>query len=85
MKKLLLFTSLILSIYSCVTVRFPETINVDITVPEDFDIEKMQILIDTLKGVDSKGQNKINGTVEFLLHKAEPKKEKKSSIKRDDS
>ena len=36
----------------------------------------MQILIDTLKGLNKKDQNKINGTFEFLLHKAEVKKEK---------
>ena len=77
MKNLLSIAILSLIIfYSCVSVRFPETIKVDITIPSDFDIDKMQILIDTLKGLNNKDQNKINGTFEFLLHKAEVKKEK---------
>ncbi len=77
MKNFLSITILSLIIfYSCVSVRFPETIKVDITVPSDLDIDKMQILIDTLKGLNKKDQNKINGTFEFLLHKAEVKKEK---------
>ena len=77
MKNLLRVAILSLIIfYSCVSVRFPETIKVDITIPSDFDIDKMQILIDTLKGLNKKDQNKINGTFEFLLHKAEVKKEK---------
>ena len=47
MKNLLRVAILSLIIfYSCVSVRFPETIKVDITIPSDFDIDKMQILID---------------------------------------
>ena len=62
--------------YSCISVKFPETVKVEITVPSDFDIDKIQILVDTLKGLNKKDQNKINGTFEFLLHKSEIKKEK---------
>ena len=77
MKKEFLLSIIFLSIlYSCVSVKFPETIKVDITIPSDFDIDKMQILIDTLKGFNKKNQNKINGTFEFLLHKAAVEKEK---------
>ena len=55
MKNLLRIAILSLIIfYSCVSVRFPETIKVDITIPSDFDIDKMQILIDTLKGLNKK-------------------------------
>ena len=55
MKNLLRVAILSLIIfYSCVSVRFPETIKVDITIPSDFDIDKMQILIDTLKGLNKK-------------------------------
>ena len=55
MKNLLSIAILSLIIfYSCVSVRFPETIKVDITIPSDFDIDKMQILIDTLKGLNKK-------------------------------
>ena len=58
MKNLLSISILSLIIfYSCVSVRFPETIKVDISVPSDFDIDKIQILIDTLKGLNKK--NKI--------------------------
>ena len=63
MKKIFFVALASFSIYSCVSVRFPETIKVDITVPEDFDVEQMKILIDTLKG------NKVDGTIEVLLHK----------------
>jgi len=77
MKNLLSISILSLFIfYSCVSVRFPETIKVNISVPSDFDIDKIQILIDTLKGLNKKDQNKINGTFEFHLHKAEVREEK---------
>ena len=77
MKNYFIITIIFLSIlYSCVSVKFPETVKVDITVPPDFDTNKMQILIDTLRGLNKKNQNKINGTFEFLLHKTEVKNEK---------
>ena len=67
MKNLLSISILSLFIfYSCVSVRFPETIKVDISVPSDFDIDKIQILIDTLKGFNKKDH----------LHKAEVREEK---------
>ena len=65
MKKIILLTLVLIGFTSCVTVRFPQTIKVDITVPENFDVDKMQILIDTLRG------DNVDGTVEFLLHKKE--------------
>ena len=65
MKKIILLTLALIGFTSCVTVRFPQTIKVDITVPENFDVDKMQILIDTLRG------DNVDGTVEFLLHKKE--------------
>ena len=76
MKKLLLISIFILLIISCVSIRFPEIIRVDITVPEDFKIEKVQVKIDTLKGYNKNGKNKINGVFEFNLHKADLIKEK---------
>ena len=76
MKKLLLISVFSLSIISCVSIRFPETIKVDIAVPEDFNIEKVQVIIDTLKGYNKKGKNKINGVFEFYIHKADSIKEK---------
>ena len=56
---------------SCVTIKFPEYIKVDITTPENFDADKIQILVDTPWGLNKKSKNEINCTLEFLLHKAE--------------
>ncbi len=73
MKKSFILITLCMFGLSCVTIRFPENIKVDITVPENFDAENIKILVDTLRGINRKGENEINGTVEFLLHKAEKK------------
>ena len=70
-KNILLIFLFVTSIFSCVSIRFPETIKVDITVPENLDIEKVQVIIDTLRGVNLKGENKIDGVFEFNLKKAE--------------
>ena len=75
MKKIILLTLALIGFTSCVTVRFPQTIKVDITVPENFDVDKMQILIDTLRG------DNVDGTVEFLLHKKEKKVSDKTENK----
>ena len=56
MKKILLTALLSLSVLSCVSIRFPESIKVDITVPENLDLEKAQVIIDNLKGVSRKGK-----------------------------
>ena len=68
MKKILLTALLSLSILSCVSIRFPESIKVDITVPENLDLEKVQVIIDTLKGVSRKGKN-IDAVMEFNIVK----------------
>ncbi|MDA7797679.1 hypothetical protein N9H57_05365 [Flavobacteriaceae bacterium] len=68
MKKLLLISTFSISIISCVSIRFPESIKVDITVPENLDIEKVQVIIDTLKGVRMKGKN-IDAVMEFNIVK----------------
>jgi hypothetical protein len=73
MRKLFLLSILSLFIYSCVSIRFPENIKVDISVPADFDVEKMKILVDTLRGINANGKKNIDGTIEFNLHKAESK------------
>ena len=70
-KNILLIFLLVTSLFSFVSIRFPESIKVDITVPENLDIEKMRVIIDTLRGVNIKGENKINGVFEFNLKKAE--------------
>lgn len=66
MKKILLTALLSLSVLSCVSIRFPESIKVDITVPENLDLEKVQVIIDTLKGVSRKGKN-IDAVMEFNI------------------
>ena len=82
MKKILLIALLILSIYSCVSIRFPESIKVDITVPENLDIEKVQVLIDTLGGLNKQGENKIDGVLHFSLQKAETNNESKGKVQK---
>ena len=77
MKNILFIFLLSLSIYSCVSIRFPESIKVDITVPENLDIEKVQVIIDTLIGYNKNEKNKIDGVFEFNLQKAEINNEKK--------
>ena len=67
-EKILLTALLSLSILSCVSIRFPESIKVDITVPENLDLEKVQVIIDTLKGVSRKGEN-IDAVMEFNIVK----------------
>jgi hypothetical protein len=54
MKRILSIALLSLSVLSCVSIRFPESIKVDITVPENLNLEKVQVIIDTLKGVSRK-------------------------------
>ncbi len=73
MKKLFFLSNFSLLLLSCVTVKFPENIKVDTTTPENFDTDKIQILVDTSWGLNKKGENEINSTLEFLLHKAEKK------------
>ena len=68
MIKILLTALLSLSILSCVSIRFPESIKVDITDPENLDLEKVQVIIDTLKGVSRKGKN-IDAVMEVNIVK----------------
>jgi starvation-inducible outer membrane lipoprotein len=72
MKKTLLIVFFCLSLSSCVSIRFPESIKVDITVPENLDIEKVQVIIDTLKGINRKGKN-IDALMEFNIVKKDNK------------
>ena len=77
MKNLIIISLLSLSVFSCVSIRFPESIKVDITVPENLDIEKVQVIIDTLRGLNKQGKNKIDGVIEFNIQKAETNNEQK--------
>ena len=77
MKKIILIALLSLFIYSCVSIRFPESIKVDISIPENLDINKVQVLIDTLRGLNKQDKNKIDGVFHFNLQKAETNNESK--------
>jgi len=77
MKKIIPIIIALVSLNSCVTLHFPESVNVDITVPVDSDVEKIEIMIDTLKA-----QAKDYGlTLEALINKKniKDKKEKKKN------
>ena len=57
--------------YSCVALRFPDKMEININVPEDFDIEKLEIIVDTLR---SQAKNKFDmkvgiGTVKKTISK----------------
>ena len=65
---LLLVSSLF---YSCVALKFPDKMEININVPEDFDIEKLEIIVDTLR---SQAKNKFDmkvqiGTVKKTISK----------------
>ena len=58
--------------YSCVALRFPDKMEININVPEDFDIEKLEIIVDTLR---SQAKNKFDMQVEIgTVKKSKPKK-----------
>ncbi len=48
--------------FSCVALRFPDKMEININVPEDFDIEKLEIIVDTLR---SQAKNKFDMKVEI--------------------
>ena len=48
--------------YSCVALKFPDKMEITINVPEDFDIEKLEIIVDTLR---SQAKNKFDMKVEI--------------------
>jgi hypothetical protein len=75
MKKILPIVIALISLNSCVTLNFPDSVNVEITVPEDTDVEKIEVMIDTLKA-----QAKDYGlTLEALIHKKNVKENNKKN------
>ena len=68
MKNFIIISLLSFSLYSCVSIRFPESIKVDISIPENLDLEKVKVIIDTLKGVNLKGKN-LDAVMEFNIIK----------------
>ena len=63
MKKLLSLAALLITATSCVIIRFPDTMNVDVTVPENFQKEDIEVIIDTLKS------DKVEGIIQVNMRK----------------
>jgi hypothetical protein len=64
MKKILSLAALLITATSCVIIRFPDTMHVDVSVPEDFQKEDIEVIIDTLKS------NKVQGVIQMKLEKS---------------
>ena len=77
MKKLLLIIIALITLNSCISLKFPDSVNVEITLPEDIDIEKIEIMIDTLS-VQAKDYDL---TLEALIHKSKKKNKKNKKNK----
>ena len=75
MKKLLLIIIALITLNSCISLKFPDSVNVEITLPEDIDIEKIEVIIDTLKA-QAKNSNFI---LEASIQKSNKKKKKKKN------
>ena len=77
MKKLLPIIIALIALNSCISLQFPDSINVDITIPEDADIEKIEVMIDTLKAQ----AKDYDLTIEALIHKSKKKNKKNKKNK----
>ena len=62
MKKILSLAALLITATSCVIIRFPDTMNEDVTVQK----EDIEVIIDTLKS------NKVQGVIQMKLEKSAP-------------
>ena len=75
MRKILPIIIVLITLNSCISLQFPDSVNVEITLPEDIDIEKIEVIIDTLKA-QSKNSNFI---LEAKIQKSNKKKQKKKN------
>ena len=75
MKKIIVIFLISSLFYSCVALRFPDKMEININVPSDFDIEKLEIIVDTLR---SQAREKFDMQVEIGAVK---KSQKKKNIK----
>tara|TARA_B000000477_G_scaffold113711_1_gene109433 strand:+ start:88 stop:321 length:234 start_codon:yes stop_codon:yes gene_type:complete len=75
MKKIIVILLISSLFYSCVALRFPDKMEININVPSDFDIEKLEIIVDTLR---SQAREKFDMQVEIGAVK---KSQKKKNIK----
>ena len=48
MKNSILILFVVINLMSCVIIRFPQNVDIEISVPDDFDKRKIEILVDTL-------------------------------------
>jgi len=60
-------------VQSCISLKFPDKMEINISVPEDYNIEKLEILVDTLR---SQAKDKFDMQVEIGTVKKSKKKKK---------
>ena len=73
MKKLLILFIISFLVQSCISLKFPDKMEINISVPEDYNIEKLEILVDTLR---SQAKDKFDMQVEIGTVKKSKKKNK---------
>ena len=73
MKKLIVILLISSLFYSCVALKIPDKMEININVPEDFDIERLEIIVDTLR---SQAKEKFDMQVEIGTVKKSKKKKK---------
>jgi len=73
MKKIILLFMTSYLFQSCISLKFPDKMEINISVPEDYDIEKLEILVDTLR---SQAKDKFDMQVEIGTVKKLKKKKK---------
>ena len=73
MKKIIVIFLISSLFYSCVALRFPDKMEININVPSDFDIEKLEIIVDTLR---SQAREKFDMQVEIGAVKKSQKRKR---------
>ena len=73
MKKIIILFMISYFFQSCISLKFPDKMEINISVPEDYDIEKLEILVDTLR---SQAKDKFDMQVEIGTVKKLKKKKK---------
>ncbi len=73
MKKLIILFIISLLLQSCISLKFPDKMEINISVPEDYNIEKLEILVDTLR---SQARDKFDMQVEIGTVKKSKNKNK---------
>jgi len=73
MKKIIILFIISYFFQSCISLKFPDKMEINISVPEDYDIEKLEILVDTLR---SQAKDKFDMQVEIGTVKKLKKKKK---------